>query len=314
MDEAEEIYAWGFRNPFRMSFDTQSGELYVADVGQNDIEEVNVVNLGDNYGWKLKEGTFFFEGNGGSAGSVTDIDPGVPAGLIDPIAQYDHDEGVAVIGGFVYRGDATNVLAGRFLFGDFSRSGEGRLFYLDDIEAIKEFDVGALPFQILGFAQDADGEIYVLSSTAGGAPFGTTGVVHRIVPPASDPDPDPDPDPGFSSGGGGGCFIATAAYGSYLESEVRVLRQFRDRYLLTNAPGRLFVEWYYRTSPPIADVIAEHAVLRQVTRAALTPLVYGIKYPAVAMLMLLTFGFVRVRTAPDKRRGGEPSGSCRISR
>ena len=73
--------------------------------------------------------------------------------------------------------------------------------------------------------------------------------------------------------GGGGCFIATAAFGSLLEPHVKVLRQFRDAFLLTNSPGRLFVELYYRYSPPIADIIARHNGLRQIVRTTLYPLV-----------------------------------------
>jgi len=90
-----------------------------------------------------------------------------------------------------------------------------------------------------------------------------------------------------SSAGGGGCFIATAAYGSYIEPHVMALRHFRDNYLLTNGPGTALVQFYYRTSPPIADFIREHEALRTATRWALTPVVYSVEYPSAAGIILL---------------------------
>jgi hypothetical protein len=114
---------------------------------------------------------------------------------------------------------------------------------------------------------------------------------------------------GNGSGGlhksSGGCFIATAAYGSYLDPHVMTLRRFRDQVLLPTAWGRAFVETYYELSPPIAAVISRHDALRSLTRWALTPVVYGVAYPlpSAALGMALMLGLLRYRQqgARDKR-------------
>lgn len=89
-----------------------------------------------------------------------------------------------------------------------------------------------------------------------------------------------------TSSGGGGCFIATAAYGSYMADDVIFLRGFRDRNLLTNTPGRAFVKWYYRISPPLADSISRHRALRVTTRMVLFPIVSSMKHPWLMLLCL----------------------------
>jgi len=108
-----------------------------------------------------------------------------------------------------------------------------------------------------------------------------------------------NPAPAGGGGGGGGCFIATAAYGSYMEPHVMVLRDFRDRVLLTNNVGRSFVELYYTHSPSVANFIAKHTSLRRVTRWTLLPLV-GVSwvalhlgsFSALALILFLTFSLI----------------------
>lgn len=178
-----EIYAHGFRNPFRFSFD--GDELLVADVGQNRVEELNRVTVGGNYGWHFKEGSFKFN----TDGTIDDDLTGLPAGLIDPILEYDHDEGISIIGGFVYRGSALPELDGKYVFGDFSTSfgqPRGRLFYADlDTGEINEFIIGdddrMLGIFVKGMGIDESGEIYVIGSSVLG-PAGTGGVVLKLVP------------------------------------------------------------------------------------------------------------------------------------
>ena len=114
----------------------------------------------------------------------------------------------------------------------------------------------------------------------------------------------PPPPSGGGSAGSSNCFIATAAYGSFLEPQVMILRRFRDRHLLTNAAGRYFVDFYYHHSPPIADYIRERDSLRAIVRALLAILVYSIEYPLAASLCftLLLLLFARRKFLPWPRK------------
>lgn len=137
-------------------------------------------------------------------------------------------------------------------------------------------------------------------TTSDGNTYEYSAEITAAVPAAAIPDPaavtelltitNPDLPPGLIANDGDGlldCFIATAAYGSAWEPNVELLRSFRDRYLITNAPGRWFVTTYYRLSPPIAAWIAEREWARALTRGALTPLITAIRYPAESGLALL---------------------------
>jgi glucose/arabinose dehydrogenase len=201
--ELREIFAYGFRNPYRYAFDTANGDLIMADVGQNNIEEIDRVTIGGNYGWAVKEGTFLFNrtaGPGGvpAAGTVGANSPGLPAGLIDPITgtlgtlEYDHQDGISITGGFVYRGTAIPELFGKYVFGDLAlRSSptraDGRLFYADlQTGLIKEFLIpqfvnDQIPngLTVHGFGQDANGELYVMATNT--PANGKGGIVYRLA-------------------------------------------------------------------------------------------------------------------------------------
>ena len=176
-----EIYAYGFRNPYRFSFDSQADQLIVGDVGQDSIEEVDVVLSGRNYGWNRKEGSFLF--NPVNGGVMPDPDPDIT--LTNPALQYDHDDGTSVIGGFIYRGSGIPALSGTYVFGDFSSpaTGSGRLFYEGPTSGlIKEFRLGInsrpLGLVIKGFAEDPEHELYLMADNLNN----TAGQILKLIP------------------------------------------------------------------------------------------------------------------------------------
>jgi glucose/arabinose dehydrogenase len=157
-----EIYASGFRNPWRWSFDRDTGELWVADVGQSAWEEVNLVELGGNYGWRLREGAHCFNP---ASNCPT-------AGLTDPVAEYDHGLGSSITGGYAYRGSQPTNLRGRFLFGDFT---SGRIWaWLPENAAQprQPTQLADTSLNIAAFGEGNDGELYVVNYA---------GSLHRIV-------------------------------------------------------------------------------------------------------------------------------------
>ncbi len=205
-----EYFAWGLRNPWRASFDGD-GRLFVADVGQNLYEEVNIVESGGNYGWNVREGIECF-GTGSPndppeecpTETPEDVRGGEP--LIDPVIQYPHqvgDEtlGISITGGYVYENDTVPELQGTYVFGDWSDAFEapsGTLFHSpveeyepiagrteDDLWDINRLSVANAPGEelnrfVLTFGQDDDGELYVLTTAR--YSDGETGEVFRIVP------------------------------------------------------------------------------------------------------------------------------------
>jgi len=153
----EEIFAWGFRNPFRFSFDSETGDLWVADVGEWDRESIHIVEAGKNYGWNIIEGSICFP-----PGSECDT-----AGLEMPVHEYGFDGGQSITGGFVYRGEANPDLYGRYFYGDFI-SGDLWSFHYDGDEATDNQNFHQLSANNLTcFGEDHDGELYLCMMSEG---------------------------------------------------------------------------------------------------------------------------------------------------
>ncbi len=158
-----EIYAFGLRNPWRMSFDSQTGELWAGDVGQNAWEEVDRIELGLNYGWDEREGAHCYEPASGC-----------DTMNVDPITEYGHSVGQSVTGGYVYRGAMVPSLQGLYVFGDFV---SGRIWTVPanspQGQVTPPTELADTGINISSFAQGADGEVYVVD-------YG--GAIYQIVP------------------------------------------------------------------------------------------------------------------------------------
>lgn len=164
-----EIYAWGLRNPWRWSFDTKTGDLWAGDVGQDRVEEIDLVFAGGNYGWKVREGDRCYPSGTDACSRL---------GFVEPVFTYGRSDGVSITGGFVYRGARMPGLVGTYVFGDFAT---GSVWALDDDGRTKQKRLLAqLPAQNLAsFGQDANGEIYTLAIG--------TGAIQMLAPAAPPP-------------------------------------------------------------------------------------------------------------------------------
>jgi glucose/arabinose dehydrogenase len=219
-----EIYAYGFRNPYRFSFDLAgTHDLILADAGQDMWEEIDFVQSGGNYGWNVKEGTHCFDANNPMSvpASCPSVDPTTGEPLRDPVIEMYNlanplrgsQEGVAtLIGGYVYRGSAVPKLAGQYVFAALSTDATmpaGALYMAPPRGPGVRWQVTKLPMgdsenldhYVLGFSQDLRGEIYVMTSDTLG-PTGSTGQIYRFAMTSSTS----STGDGSSSGGGGGFY------------------------------------------------------------------------------------------------------------
>jgi glucose/arabinose dehydrogenase len=195
----DEIYAYGLRNPYRMSFDTRGRHsLIVGDVGQNLWEEVNVVTRGGNYGWNIREGAHCFDAENPRVppAECPTAQPGAGR-LIEPVLEYANASqpsglGLSVIGGHIYRGRDLAGLHGRYIFGDWSTGSpqpDGSLLVatprpkgqwsFQDLR-VNTTAGGRVGHHVLGLGLDHRAELYLLTSDLGG-PTGNTGKVYRLV-------------------------------------------------------------------------------------------------------------------------------------
>tara|TARA_B100001179_G_scaffold231721_1_gene222378 strand:- start:4135 stop:5436 length:1302 start_codon:yes stop_codon:yes gene_type:complete len=146
-----EIWAYGLRNPWRMSFDHESGKLFVGDVGQNEFEEINIIKKGGNYGWSIMEGKHCY--------SEININCNKTEFIL-PILEYSHKEGCSITGGFVYHGNANNI-QNQYIFSDFC-SGIIWTIDLENNEYVKN-QIATGPFKLSSFGEDEKKEVYILS-------------------------------------------------------------------------------------------------------------------------------------------------------
>ena len=159
-DRRGEIWAYGLRNPWRMSFDRLTGDLFIGDVGQNELEEIDFQPAGsaggENYGWRVMEGTQCFNPSTGCNQS----------GKVLPIAEYTHSEGCSVTGGYIYRGTFYPDMQGQYFYGDYC---SGLLFslYDDPVDGWTVTPVADTPYNISTFGQDERGELYFTNYGAG---------------------------------------------------------------------------------------------------------------------------------------------------
>ena len=154
-----EIYAYGFRNVWRLAVDRKTGDLWVGDVGQDLWEEINIVRKGGNYGWSSRESMHLF-GNV----DIRDKDP-----IVDPVWEYDHRVGKSITGGVVYRGERLPELQGMYLYADYVSGKIWALDYDRENSVVKQnlrIITGGMP--VLAFGEDEDGEVYYMTSTVHG--------------------------------------------------------------------------------------------------------------------------------------------------